>query len=375
MFIERWRSAVILSALFCVSTAGLSALEAGQVREYWIAADEVYWDFAPSFPINLMSGQEFSEDQRVFVEDGIGRIYKKALYRKYTPGWGELVPRPPEELHLAALGPIIRGEVGDTIVVHFKNNLADHPATIHPHGVFYSKSSEGAPYDDGTSGPDKADDNVQPGQTHTYEWQVPRRAGPGPGDPSSVCWPYHSHADEPADTNGGLIGVIIVTKRNKARPDATPLNVDREFVSLFNIYDENSSLFLDDNIAEFAPGADPDDEDFQESNLMHSINGLLWGNNAGYVMQKGERVRWYIVAMGTEVDLHTPHWHGVTLLHNGNRIDVTEILPAASKTLDLRADNPGEWMYHCHVNDHLLAGMMTKFTILDCEGGDDNDDE
>ena len=98
---------------------------------------------------------------------------------------------------------------------------------------------------------------------------------------------------------------------------------------------------------------------------MHSINGLVWGNNTGYTMTKGDRVRWYIVAMGTEVDLHTPHWHGVTLLHNGNRVDVTEILPAASKTLDLRADNPGIWMYHCHVNDHLLAGMMTKFTILD----------
>src|SRR3990172_4921362 len=55
-----------------------------KVREYWIAADEVLWDYAPSFPINLMTGEEFTADQRVFVEDGIGRIYRKALYRQYT---------------------------------------------------------------------------------------------------------------------------------------------------------------------------------------------------------------------------------------------------------------------------------------------------
>ena len=27
-------------------------------------------------------------------------------------------------------------------------------------------------------------------------------------------------------------------------------------------------------------------------------------------MRQGERVRWYVMGMGTEVDLHTPHWHG-----------------------------------------------------------------
>ena len=42
-------------------------------RVYWIAAEEVQWDYAPSFPIDPMSGNEFTEEQRVFVEQGIGR--------------------------------------------------------------------------------------------------------------------------------------------------------------------------------------------------------------------------------------------------------------------------------------------------------------
>ncbi len=27
------------------------------------------------------------------------------------------------------------------------------------------------------------------------------------------------------------------------------------------------------------------------------------------------------------------------------------------------SDNPGEWMYHCHVNDHIEAGMMGRYII------------
>lgn len=33
-------------------------------------------------------------------------------------------------------------------------------------------------------------------------------------------------------------------------------------------------------------------------------------------------------------------------------------------TVDMKVDNPGEWMIHCHVADHMDAGMMTTFQIL-----------
>jgi len=373
------KGALTLAAL-CLAIPASAA-----VREYCIAADEVLWDYAPSYPTNLMSGHPFTADQEVFVGgDGdmlIGHVYRKALYRRYaleggSCDWATLVDGAKgvdegvdtrggtEREHLGTLGPIIRASVGDTIVVNFRNNTAGQTLSVHPHGVFYTKSSEGAPYADGTSGSDKDDDMVGAGGTHTYVWEVPTRAGPGMADPSSVAWPYHSHVDEPADTNAGLIGVIIISRGSSARSDASPRDVDREFVSLFTVFDENSSLFIDDNITEYAPNAAEGDPDaFEESNLMHGINGLVYGNNTGYVMNVGDRVRWYILGMGTEVDLHTPHWHGATLLHDGHRLDVTEVLPTATKTLDLDIDNPGTWMFHCHVNDHITAGMMTAFTV------------
>ena len=44
---------------------------------------------------------------------------------------------------------MIRGVVGDTLKVHFRNNLKENNASIHPHGVWYDKASEGSPYNDG----------------------------------------------------------------------------------------------------------------------------------------------------------------------------------------------------------------------------------
>jgi FtsP/CotA-like multicopper oxidase with cupredoxin domain len=347
----------------------------GKVRTYYIAADEVRWDYAPQGR-NLVTGQPFTDDENVFVGRGpnrIGSVYKKALYREYTDGsFTRLKPRAPESQHLGMLGPIIRAEVGDTIKVIFKNN-ATRPYSIHVHGVLYAKNSEGAPYNDGTAGGDKHDDAVPPGDTHVYTWQVPPRAGPGPHDGSSVMWMYHSHTDEVKDTNSGLIGPMIITAAGQAKPDGSPVDVDREFVAMFDVMDENQSHYLDDNIAALSDphGVDPTDEDFGESNLMHSINGYVFGNGpAGtsdaapaFRARLGERVRWYVMGMGTEVDLHTPHWHGETATIMGMRTDVAQLLPGAMQTADMTMDNPGIWLFHCHVNDHILAGMQTRFQV------------
>ena len=342
----------------------------GQTRIYYIAADEVQWNYAPS-GMNQITGEAFDDEANVFVQNGpdrIGSVYLKSQYREYTnDSFTTLKPIPAKWEHLGILGPVIQAEVGDTIRVVFKNNTR-YPASMHPHGVFYQKNSEGAQYDDGTSGADKDDDAVPPGGTVTYVWEVPVRAGPGPMDPSSVLWMYHGHVDEPADTNAGLIGPMIITKRGMARPDGSPKDVDREFVTLFTVMDENASLYLHDNIQMFPgdPGSvDPDDDGFIESNLMHSVNGYVFGNLPleTMAMHKGEHVRWYVMAQGTEVDLHTPHWHGNTVVLNGMRTDVAVLLPMSMLTADMVPDAVGTWFYHCHVNDHITAGMLARYQV------------
>jgi manganese oxidase len=345
--------------------AGASRACPGKTRTIFIAADEVQWDYTPSGQ-NLITGEPFDDVANVFVAAGpdrIGHIYTKSLYREYTDAsFSTLKPRPPKWQHLGLLGPAIEAEVGDTIKVVFKNNT-EFPASVHPHGVFYTKAGEGAAYADGTSGADKADDAVATGSTYTYTWKVPERAGPGPMEGSSTMWMYHSHVDEVADTNAGLMGPMIITRCGQAKPDGSPIDVDRSFVANYSVMDENASLWLDTNLSALEEPPSPDDEEFAESNLMHSINGYVYGNLPGLTMRKGERIRWYVMAMGTEVDLHTPHWHGNTVLSGGMRADVVSLLPATMITADMVPDDVGTWLFHCHVNDHITAGMMSTFTV------------
>src|SRR5665213_3163914 len=176
----------IAVALAVGAIAGCAMPRAGtspMTRTYYLAADRVEWDYAPGGRDEI-TGAPFVDSAffKKLPPQAVATKYMKTLYREYTDSsFKTLKPRTPEWEHLGFLGPVIRGVVGDTIRVVFRNN-GDHPYGVHPHGVFYLKNSEGAPYEDGTSGSDKADDAVPPGGTHVYTWPVPERAGPGPMD-------------------------------------------------------------------------------------------------------------------------------------------------------------------------------------------------
>ena len=123
---------------------------------------------------------------------------------------------------------------------------------------------------------------------------------------------------------------------------------------------------LDRNIQTYISdpgGVDPDDDEFVESNLMHAMNGFVFGDLPMMTMRTGEHVRWYVMDMGTEVDLHTPHWHGNTVLSMGARTDVLQLLPAGMMVADMVPDDPGIWLFHCHVNDHIKAGMLGRYQV------------
>lgn len=384
----------LVPLLLCSAVAVTSGCEGtgtptGQptTHTYYIAADEVVWDYAPG-GMNRITGEPFGEAEAAWVANGshrIGRVYKKALYREYTDStFSALQPRPPEWEHLGFLGPLIRAEVGDTIRVVFRNN-ASFPASLHPHGVFYDKGSEGAPYDDGTDDPARRDDGVPSGGTHTYVWPVPDRAGPAEGDPSSILWMYHSHTNEVRDLNSGLMGPMIVSAPGTIRDDGTPKDVDREFVVSFHEVVENESWYIEENMQTYAgdPGSlqiiqDPfgfplvvaDVPGFVgDYNFMESLNGFVYGNLPGLEMKVGERVRWYLMG-STNFEFHAPHWHGNTVTTRQMRTDVGSLLPMGMLVADMVPDNPGTWLFHCHTSLHLRAGMESLYTVLPAGAGD-----
>jgi len=349
--------------------AGAAEQDAGgQLRKYFIQAEERTWDYAPDRR-NRLTGERFGDEEAIFVERSATRIgsrYRKALFRGYTDASFETPLDQGERWeHLGMLGPVIHAEVGDVVEVVLRNDTRN-PVSLHAHGLRYDKASEGAPYDDGTSGAAKGDDAVEPGATRTYRWEVPERAGPAEREGSSTMWTYMSHVDEVADQYAGLMGPIIVTRRGAARPDGAPADVDRELVANFMVVDENGSPYLRRNVRRLAKRGrrvDIEDETFVEGNLMHAVNGYVYGNGPGFDAREGERVRWYLMGMGTEVDLHTPHWHGATATVMGVRTDVVSLLPGQMVVADMQPDVAGTWLLHCHVNDHIDAGMSALFQV------------
>ena len=377
------RAVLALTCAFCaLHVFSAHANAEGKVRQYFIAADEIEWDYAPT-GLDQLTGKPFDHISMMFIEQGkdrIGRTYRKAVYREYTDAtFTTLKKRPPEWEHLGLLGPAIHAEVGDTIKVLFKNN-GTQSYSLHPHGVFYEKSSEGAYYNDGANDPSR-NGVVAPGGTHTYVWEVPERAGPGSNDPSSVVWLYHSHNYEPRDTDAGLIGSIIINRKGMAREDGTPKDVDREFVTAYFLINENGSWYLDHNIQAYTKdpksvnkleGKPVDDEGnfslvgsgFTAANFRLTINGYLFGNMPLMTMHKGNHVRWYLISLGNGFNFHTPHWHGNVVTVNGSRTDVVLLSPAQMVTADMVPDNVGTWMYHCHISEHMMAGMTALYQVL-----------
>ncbi|CAL8399015.1 unnamed protein product [Boreogadus saida] len=373
-----------LELFVCVSVLLLSPCARGAPRErvYYIGIIEDLWDYAPSGR-NLINGKEIADDEvsSIYLEQGpnrIGRVYKKAMFRQYTDA-SYTLPAPRPEW-LGYLGPMIMAEVDEVIVVHLRN-MASRKYSIHPHGVFYTKENEGALYPDGTSGRMKHDDSVPPGGDYTYRWEVKPEFGPTQNDANCLTWAYHSHVAAPKDIASGLVGALLTCKRGvlKEQVESQSMelgrnDVDQSFILMFNVVDESSSWYFEDNIKNFCSEPDTVDQsdgDFEESNLMHAINGYMFGNMPDMMLCQHRPVSWHLFGMGGEADLHSAYFHGNTVLERGHRTDVLSLFAATFITAQMVPLSLGRWPLSCQVNDHLMAGMQTSYTVKGCgDAGD-----
>ncbi len=330
-------------------------------RTYYIAADEVLWNYAPT-GTNVLTGAALKPDK-----EQLGFSYRKIVYHGYTDSsFAKMQKLADGERYTGLLGPVIRAEVGDTVLVVFKNN-SHLPLSFHAHGLRYKKDSEGAPYRDGSNPMQKPGDAIAPGATYTYHFDVPARSGPGPMDPSSVLWMYHSHTDELRDVNTGLVGPIVITRKAAAKADGSPADVDREVFSMFAQFDETQSRLWEQNLHDRSTNprrlkAGP--PTFGGANNLFTINGYVFGNMPLIDVRRGERTRWYVMSTMSDFDFHAPHWHGETVTVNGMRTDTLQLGPMGMIVADMVPDNPGTWLYHCHLNIHLEAGMVARFRTL-----------
>lgn len=285
------------------------ARDRGVVREYWIAAVPMRWNVVPNGR-NAIEGERFIRAETTFTT---------IVYRRYTRDWARALPNQPGASadNDGIPGPLLRARVGDTILVHFKNldNEFERPHSMHFHGVEYPFGSDGA-YIPGFS---TRGGNVKPGDSWTYRLKA--------GEASAGVWPYHDHSRSMADSiSGGLYGALSILGRDEEPPD-------REFVVYFG-----------------------QQLDFK------TVNGRAFvGNTPVFRAKVGEVVQWDVLAIGD--DHHTFHVHGHRWRIPRGSEDTRTIGPAESFAVRWREDVPGTWLYHCHVEDHMMNGMIGIYRV------------
>ncbi|XP_041484093.1 hephaestin-like protein [Lytechinus variegatus] len=334
-------------------------------RVYYIAAVEENWDYAPS-GMNNITGAAFqpsTAETEKMVRSGtrIGRVYKKALFREYTDEtFTERSARPE---WLGMLGPIIKAEVGDRVIVHFRN-MASRPYSINPGGLGYTKSAEGALYDDATSGNQKSDDAVQPNTTFIYRWTT-GKAGPKQGQAENcIGWQYTSHRFTTQDQNAGLVGMTIICRKGFLA------STNNDIVLLYGHVDENQSWYIEENIDTFASGVTPTmraSEEFIGSNIMNTVNGYSYGNLPGLQVCQGEQIRWFVFNFGGETNIHSVFFNGNPLELDGKRADTIPLIPGPVSVVTMETMNPGTWLVSSLSTTDALSGGSALYTVRsDC---------
>jgi multicopper oxidase len=93
-----------------------------------------------------------------------------------------------------------------------------------------------------------------------------------------------------------------------------------------------------------------------------TINGRSFPDHGQLAISEGERVR--LRFTNESMMFHPMHVHGHTfaLSRGGARKDTVIVRPMASLDVELDANNPGQWMTHCHNIYHAESGMMTTLS-------------
>ncbi|XP_077198129.1 coagulation factor V [Paroedura picta] len=359
-----------------ILTKKLSYKELRMIKEweYFIAAEEVIWDYAPQIP------ESVDRQYRVLYLDNfsnlIGKKYKKAVFRQYIDDTFSKHTESSWPKDRGILGPVIRAEVRDTISIVFKN-MASRPYSIYVHGVTLSKEAEGAVYPSDSKENSTRGKTVQPGETYTYKWTVLDTDGPTAKDPQCVTRLYHSAVDVTRDIASGLIGHLLICKGRALDQRGVQNKADKEQHAAFAVFDENKSWYLEDNIKQYCSSPSTvkrDDPKFYKSNVMHTLNGYAVDRTDPLTFCQDSIAEWHLSSVGTQ-DLVVPvHILGHTFLNKGKDQDILKLFPMSGESATVTMNNVGTWLLSSWGSREMSNGMRTRFRDVKCESNDTEDD-
>nr|XP_021390197.2 coagulation factor VIII [Lonchura striata domestica] len=339
--------------LLCLVEEGI-----GKVRRFYIAAVETAWDYTHSDLLSVLRAPAgiLGHAGPRLPPDGVPPRYRKAVFVEYPDGSFTQPKLKPAWMGL--LGPTIRAEVHDTVVIMFKN-LASRPYNLHAVGVSYWKASEGAGYEDETSQPEKEGDRVDPGKTHTYVWEIQENQGPTDDDSACLTHSYSSNTNSVKDINSGLIGALLVCRPGTLASDENE-GLQKEFVLLFAVFDEGKSWYSEQGSP---AGAQPQAHNRTE---LHTINGYINGSLPGLTLCLKKQVHWYVIGLGSGPEVHSIFFEGHTFLVRSHRLSSLEISPATYLTAQTTPGTAGWFRMFCQILSHQQVGMEAFVKVEEC---------
>src|SRR5579862_5865650 len=227
-----------------------------------------------------------------------------------------------------APGPTIQVTQGDRVRIILENRLPE-PTSMHWHGFEIPMDMDGAP---GSS-----QDPIPPGGRFVYEFTL-HQAG---------TFFYHSHMA--MQEMMGMIGAFVMHPKENYAP-----SVDRDFAII---------------LQEFAilPNNPVPNSMNMEFNWL-TLNGKCGPATTPLIVRLNDRVRLRFINLG--MDHHPIHLHGHTFVVTGSEAgrqpqaawgpkNTALVGVAEACDVEFVANNPGDWMIHCHLPHHMMNQMSS----------------
>lgn len=344
----RWGPIILVVGAVALMT------EAGNAQSPTVDVPKVPMPVFKNLAVNPYSMPDLSAEENISVKaTGVVREYSltieqirwKIVGDVYMTQWAFNGQVP---------GPLLEATEGDLVKITVKNNTTvDH--TIHSHGLWVPNVMDGVP--NVTQKP------IGPGETFVYEYIA---------KPAGFHW-YHCHVNAAEHLEMGLYGAFVVHPAPKAGPGTTKeqavdpaLKIDRDYLL---VIDEMDTRIEDGEAGGLGLGHPRMMGNFN----YFTINGKSHPEIPPLMVREGETIRIRLVNVGALV--HTFHLHGHTFATANAECDrcprqweykdTVRINPASRMEIVFKANNPGRWMFHCHVPPHVTnsgrypGGMMT----------------
>jgi len=226
-------------------------------------------------------------------------------------------------------GPTIEATEGDKVRIVVHNELPES-TSMHWHGLEVPNRM------DGVHG--LTQEPIKPGKTFVYEFELHQNG----------TFFYHSHG--PMQEGMGMAGLFIIHPRSTYRPV-----VDHDFALMIQEWAILPQSTIPNTMS-------------MEFNFF-TINGRSAPYVTPLLVKLGSRVRIRFVNMSA-IDHHPMHLHGHTFWvtgTEGGRIPETAWVPgnnvlvgvAQARDVEFVANNPGDWMIHCHMFHHMMNHMAS----------------